>query len=70
MNPVLSEELALPQRRSAFFFLPQSLFPPKRSFVYILLFIGWLADPSLASYCCFFLTLLTYFFTRLFWKGF
>ena len=43
MNPVLSEELTLPQRCAAFFFLSQWLVPPKRSFVYILLFIGRLA---------------------------
>jgi hypothetical protein len=70
MNPVISEELALPQQCVVFLFLPQLLFLPKRNFVCILLFIGWLADCWLASFAGFFLIMLTYFFTKSFWKDF
>jgi hypothetical protein len=67
MNPDLSEELTLPQRFAAIFFLPQSLFPSSAvAFESFGLLAGWLA---LRLPLLLFLTLLTYFFISSFWKG-
>jgi hypothetical protein len=59
MNPDLSEELNLPQRFAAFFFLPQSLFPLSTvTFEYFCLLAGWIA--LRVTLLLFFLTLLTF----------